>query len=89
MQTVLYLDGSALLLSEIRRSGRITHAYVVNGGWWLVLKGNKAQARDGNGGVVTRWAFQTYEEVQTNARGDYNAVIASADLRRVDALRGS
>lgn len=91
MSLVLFLNGSSLKLSNVERdeAGRISRAYVDNGWWWLVLKGNEAKAKSGRT-IVNRWSVTSYEEVEVNFDGNYNNVIEAArKLRKHVSIPGS
>jgi hypothetical protein len=82
MALVLFLngEGGALYLTDIERDeyGRIRRAWVENGCWNLVLKGDEGQAKDGSQ-IVTRWPVTSYEEVEVYVPyGDYNDIIEAA-----------
>jgi hypothetical protein len=92
MKTVLYIDGSPLYLTEIKRSanGKIIHGHVKNGDWELRLNSTEVYAfedhtRYGWGDDLvlrSQQEYSTYEEYETDVVGDYNTVIAATNKLR-------
>lgn len=90
--TVLYIDNSPLLLSDIKRNAndRIIHGHVVNGAWELRLSDDLLYAFED----LTRYGwssemyqhsmlpYTTYEEVLVEGHQDYNVVINNANKIR-------
>lgn len=80
---VAFINNSALALNKVERddSGSIKKAWVVNGQWTLVIKNGECQAKRGNY-IVNRWPIETIEEVEVKDTGNYNSIIAAAQLKR-------
>jgi hypothetical protein len=86
--TVIFVDGSPLWLSGIRRyaTGRVSKGYVINGSWELTLGTDTLYAFANNGWetyLITERPYSTYEEVTIEgcySEYAYNDVIAEAEV---------
>ena len=78
--TVLFVDGSPLLLVDIKRDhfGKICRGRVVNGGWDLTIKNNILFCDEQPQGK-----FSTIEEINVSSRSsDYNLIILAAKRKK-------
>lgn len=83
--TVIFYDGSALLLSNVRRdkNGFITSGFVENGFWKLKVIGNRFYAYDHayeKRLLKNEWVVFRVQEVAIplEIKGDYNVLIEYA-----------